>query len=257
MCEADFSEIRLFTILLSLTEALFSPIVVAQKPEEGARRMLQDGEKGVIIQRDKQTYAVAPHIPCGVVSPQTLRKLADVAERYNAVALKITSAARIAIVGLKEEDVEKVWSDLQMSPGAAVGLCVRSVKACPGTTFCKRGHQDSLGVGLMLDEKYHGLELPGKFKFGVSGCVNQCAETCIKDIGLVGYPKGWRLLVGGNGGPRPRLSQELAKDLSTEQALELVEKILAYYKSNASPRQRIGDMIEKMGFDAFKKAILS
>ena len=181
--------------------------------------MLQDGEKGVIIQRDKQTYAVAPHIPCGVVSPDTLRKLADTAQKYQAAALKITSAARIAVVGLAEEDVDNVWKDLGMSPGAAVGLCVRSVKACPGTTFCKRGMQDSLSVGMKLDEKYHGMELPGKLKIGVSGCPNQCAETCIKDIGFVGMPKGWKLFVGGNGGGKPRLSREIARDLSTEQAL--------------------------------------
>ena len=218
--------------------------------------MLQDGEKGVIIQRDKQTYAVAPHIPCGVVKPQTLRKLADVAEKYGAAALKITSAARIAIVGLKEEDVDNVWSDLGMKAGAAVGLCVRSVKACPGTTFCKRGIQDSLGLGLNLDEKYHGLQLPGKLKLGVSGCPNQCAETCIKDIGLVGMKNGWRVLVGGNGGAKPRLSRELVRDLSEEQALELIDKIIEYYKAGAKPRQRLGALIEKMGFEQFKSAVL-
>jgi NAD(P)H-nitrite reductase large subunit len=217
--------------------------------------MLQDGEKGVIIQRDKQTYAVAPHIPCGVVSPDTLRKLADTAEKYEAAALKITSAARIAIVGLAEEDIDNVWNDLGMSPGAAVGLCVRSVKACPGTTFCKRGMQDSLSLGIKLDEKYHGMELPGKLKIGVSGCPNQCAETCIKDLGFVGMPKGWKLFVGGNGGGKPRLSRELARDLITEQALELADAIVEFYKENARPRQRLGAMIEKMGFEEFKAAV--
>jgi NAD(P)H-nitrite reductase large subunit len=219
--------------------------------------MLQDGEKGVIIQRDKQTYAVAPHIPCGVVSPETLRKLADVAEKYGAAALKITSAARIAIVGLKEEDVDAVWADLGMPPGAAVGLCVRSIKACPGTTFCKRGQQDSLGLGLALDEKYHGAQAPGKLKFGVSGCANQCAETCIKDIGVVGFPKGWRVFAGGNGGVNPRLSQELARDLTTEQVLNLIDTIITHYVANASPKQRLGAMIDKIGFDVFKAAIVA
>ncbi len=218
--------------------------------------MLQDGEKGVIIQRDKKTYAVAPHIPCGVITPDGLRKIADVAEKYNAAALKLTSAARIAMVGLNEEDIDNVWADLEMQPGAAVGLCVRSVKACPGTTFCKKGMQDSLGVGMQLDEKYHGMELPGKFKLGVSGCPNQCAETCIKDIGLVGMSNGWKVLVGGNGGGKARLSIELAKDLSTEEVLELIDKILEYYKANAKPQQRIGAMIDKMGFETFKAAIL-
>ena len=218
--------------------------------------MLQDGDKGVIIQRDKQTYAVAPHIPCGVVAPATLRRLADVAEKYGAAALKVTSAARIAVVGLKEKDVDNVWAELGMNPGAAVGLCVRSVKACPGTTFCKRGQQDSLGVGMKLDEKYHGTELPGKLKMGVSGCVNQCAETCIKDIGLVGLPKGWKVFVGGNGGARPRLAKEIAKGLMTDEALELVDKIIEYYKANAKPRQRLGAMLEKVDFEEFKKAVL-
>ena len=218
--------------------------------------MLKDGEKGVIIQRDKQTYAVAPHIPCGVVKPQTLRRLADVAEKYEAQALKITSAARIAIVGVDEKDVDSIWSELGMSPGYAIGLCVRSVKACPGTTFCKRGQQDSLSLGLKLDSKYHGMELPGKFKIGVSGCPNQCAETCIKDIGIVGMPKGWKVLVGGCGGARPRLAQELVKGIETEDVIALVDKIVRYYKANAKPNQRLGVMIEKMGFDVFKSAVL-
>jgi len=191
--------------------------------------MLQDGEKGVIIQRDRQTYAVAPHIPCGVVKPAMLRKLADVAEKYGAAALKLTSAARIAIVGVQEKDVDKIWRELDMSPGFAVGLCVRSIKACPGTTFCKRGQQDSLSLGLELDGKYHGMELPAKLKIGVSGCPNQCAETCIKDIGIVGMPSGWKVLVGGNGGARPRLAQELIKGLGSQDVITLVDKIIKYY----------------------------
>ena len=219
--------------------------------------MLQDGDKGVILQRDKQTYAVAPHIPCGVVSPELLRRIADVAEKHEAAALKITSAARIAIVGIKEEDVDNVWKELGMQPGAAVGLCVRSIKACPGTTFCKRGMQDSLTVGMQLDEKYHGMELPGKLKIGVSGCPVQCAETCIKDIGLVGTSKGWRLLVGGSGGGKARLSRELTRDLSTERALELIAKIIEYYKANAKPHQRIGALVERMDFEQFRSEIIT
>jgi len=217
--------------------------------------MLQDGEKGAIIQRDKATYAVAPHVACGVISPDQLRTLADVAEKYGAAALKITSAARIAIVGLKEEDLDGVWAELGMSPGAAVGLCVRSVKACPGTTFCKRGQQDSLSVGMQLDEKYHGLETPSKLKIGVSGCPNQCAETCIKDVGLVGRKAGWTVVAGGNGGARPRLSLKVAEGLSTDDALALVDRIIAYYRQNAKPHERLGRMIERISFEAFQAAV--
>ena len=217
--------------------------------------MLNDGEKGAILQRDKETYAVAPHLPCGVVTPDQLRKIADIAEKYEAAALKCTSAARIAIVGLKEEDVDEVWADLGLNPGAAVGLCVRSVKACPGTTFCKRGKQDSLGLGMYFDEKYHGMALPGKLKIGVSGCANQCAETCIKDLGLVGKSKGWDIYVGGNGGGRPRLGDVICSGLSDDELKDMCERIIEFYRQNAKPKERIGRMIDRIGLHALTDAV--
>lgn len=218
--------------------------------------MLNDGEKGAILQRDKSSYAVAPHLPCGVVTPDQLRTIADVAEKYDVAALKVTSAARIAIVGLREEDVDQAWRDLGLDPGAAVGLCVRSVKACPGTTFCKRGTQDSLGMGMYMDEKYHGMQLPGKLKIGVSGCANQCAETCIKDIGLVGKTKGWEIYVGGNGGARARLGDLICKELSEDEAKALVERIVAFYQENAKPKERVGRMVDRIGLEALTSVVL-
>jgi len=217
--------------------------------------MLKDGEKGVILQRDKESYAIAPHLPCGVVKPEQLRKLADVAEKYGCAAVKVTSAARIALVGLKEEDVDQAWQDLGLSPGAAVGICVRSIKACPGTTFCRLGLQDSLSVGMQLDEKYHGLELPGKMKMGVSGCPNQCAETCIKDIGLVGAKKGWTVLAGGNGARKPRLADTIDEELDNDQALQMIDSIVAFYRENAKKNERIGAMLDRIGVDELKKAV--
>ncbi len=218
--------------------------------------MLKDGEKGAVLQRDKTTYAIVPHVPLGVVTPEFLRKIADVAEKYNAQALKLTSADRIAMVGLREEDIDKAWKDLGVDPGAAVGACVRSIKVCPGTTFCRLAKQDSLALGAELDKRYHGYALPAKFKIGVSGCVNQCAENCIKDLGFVGKPKGWTATVGGNGGTRPRLAQVLADGLSTEEALEIADKVLNFYKENAKKNDRLGKLIDRVGFDEFKKAIL-
>ncbi|MFO7753501.1 MAG: NAD(P)/FAD-dependent oxidoreductase [Desulfobacteraceae bacterium] len=220
--------------------------------------MLKDGEKGVIRQRGKTeaTYAIAPHIPCGVVKPELLRKIADTAEKFNASALKITSAARIAIVGIEENQVDEVWKELDMDPGHAVGLCVRSVKACPGNTFCRLGQQDSLGMGMKLDGIYHGMNLPSKMKMGVSGCKIQCAENCIKDISLFGTKEGWTVMVGGMGSARPRLADVLVENLSSEKAEETVKKVVAYYREN-SKRERIGFMVEKMGIEAFRSALLS
>lgn len=211
-------------------------------------------EKAAIVQRDGKTYAIAPHIPGGIVSPKTLRKIADVAEKYGASALKLTSAQRIAIVGLKEEDLDSVWTALSMKPGAAIGLCVRSVKLCPGTTFCKKGKQDAVGLGLKLDERYHGMELPSKFKMAVSGCPNSCSEPAIKDVGIMGTAKGYTLMVGGSAGPSPSLAKTLAKGLSEDEVLDLVEKIINFYKSYGKPK-RLGKVIEEIGFEKFKAEI--
>jgi NAD(P)H-nitrite reductase large subunit len=212
-------------------------------------------EKGAIIQRDKETFAIAPHIPAGIVTPEVLRKIADVAERYEAKAMKITSAQRIAIVGIKPEDIDSAWEDLDMDPGAAIGLCVRSVKVCPGTTFCKRGMQDSVGIGLKLDERYHGMELPQKLKMAVSGCPNCCAESKVRDIGLMGTKKGWKLFAGGSSAGRARIGEQIAENLSENEALELVDRIIDFYRGSGH-KKRLGGVIEDMGVEEFKKAVL-
>lgn len=215
--------------------------------------MLNDGEKGVVIQRDKVTYAVAPHLVCGLADPQTLRKIADVAERHN-LTIKVTSEQRIAIIGVRAEMVDTIWAELGMPHGHVVGNTVRGVKACPGTDFCKRGQQDSLKMGRMLDERYHGKPLPGKMKFGVSGCTFQCAETSFKDIGLVGRPKGWTLIVGGCGGARPRIGEVIASDLTTEQALAAVEKLVEFFRQHSKPHERMARLVERLGLPAVKAA---
>ncbi len=210
-------------------------------------------EKGAIIQRDKESYAVAPHIPGGIITDfNLLRRIADVAEKYGVKAIKLTSAQRFALVGLKPEDLDPVWQELGLVPGAAIGLCVRSIKICPGTTYCRIGMQDAVGVGLHLDEKYHGMPLPFKFKIGVSGCPNNCAESAIKDLGLVGAAKGWRMLAGGfASGLKPRLANLIATDLTEAEAIALSERLLDWYK-DANQKKRLGRIIDGMGLDRFK-----
>ncbi len=219
--------------------------------------MLKDGDRGVIRQRGKHNvrYAVAPHIPCGIVKPDQLRTLADVADKYQVEELKITSAARIAVIGIKEEQVDGVWEDLGMDPGHAVGLCVRSVKVCPGIQYCRLALQDSIEMGMKLDKTYHGMVLPSKMKMGVSGCKVQCAENCIKDISLYGTQKGWTVQIGGNGSARPRLADILVEDLDTQAAEKMVAKMVAYYKEH-SKRERVGRMVDRIGLDTIKKALL-
>jgi NAD(P)H-nitrite reductase large subunit len=213
-------------------------------------------EKGAIVQRDRETYAVAPHIPGGIVSADTLRKIADVADRYKAQALKITSAQRIAIIGLPEEHLDAVWTDLGEPQGAPIGLCVRSVKICPGTDYCKRGQRDSVKVGLQMDAKYHGMQLPWKLKMGVSGCANDCAEVCVKDVGLIGTPRGWRVMIGGNGGALPRLSQKLLENIdSDEEALAIVERLISWFQER-DRKGRFGKQLAEVSLDELRIAAL-
>ncbi|ATU08755.1 nitrite/sulfite reductase domain-containing protein [Methanohalophilus portucalensis] len=211
-------------------------------------------EKGAILQRDRETFAIAPQTPGGIVSPDMLRKIADTADKYDAAAIKLTSAQRVCIVGLKEDDIDNAWDDLGMKPAAAIGLCVRSIKICPGTTFCKRGQQDAVTLGLELDEKYHGMQLPSKFKIAVSGCMNSCSEPAVRDIGIMGTPKGYTLMVGGNAGIRPRLGDVIADGLNDDEVKELVDKIVSFYKTHTK-KHRIGRMIDDMGLENFKREI--
>lgn len=213
-------------------------------------------EKGAILQRDKETFAIAPHIPGGITDTATLRKICDVADKYR-LELKITSAQRIALFGVREEDLDAIWEELAEKPGAAIGLCVRSVKFCPGTTWCKRGVQDSVSLGLKLDALYHAMALPNKMKMGISGCMLSCAEVAVKDIGVMGTPKGWKIFVGGNAGARPRLADVLAEDVAgEEEVLAIVDKVIRWYL-NSGREVRLGRLVEELGIERFREEILA
>jgi NAD(P)H-nitrite reductase large subunit len=212
-------------------------------------------EKGAILQRDRETYGIAPHIPGGITDTATLRKICDLADKYQ-LQLKLTSAQRIALFGVKEEELDQVWAEVAERPGAALGLCVRSIKICPGTTHCKRGIQDSVSLGLKLDALYHAMTLPNKMKMGVSGCMLSCAEVAVKDIGIMGTPKGWRILVGGNAGARPRLADLLVETAADEaEVLAVVARIIDWYRSSGR-EVRLGTLVEEMGIERFRAAVL-
>ncbi len=216
--------------------------------------MAKSTPKGAVEQRDG-SFAIVPHFPLGLITPTDLRNVADIAEKYEIPVIKITAACRIAMVGFKEEQVDAAWKDLNPGPGHAVGLCVRSIQACPGSTLCKLGKQDAVTMGLEIDKRFHGLSLPNKCKIGISGCVNNCAEAPVKDIGLVGKKKGWTVVAGGNAASRPMLAVEVYKDLDDEQALDVVDKMLHYYKKHAKKAERMGRFINRIGFETFQAEV--
>jgi len=215
--------------------------------------------KGAILQRDKETYAIVPRIPMGVLTPEVLDNLAAVARKYHVRIIKITSGQRIALVGLKPEDVDSAWKDLKMEVGPAEGLCVHYVQACPGTLTCKFGQGDSIGLAAKIEKLYVGREdfIPAKTKFSVSGCKLNCAESYLRDFGAFASPDGWTMLAGGNSGGRPRIGNVVAEKLNEEQFLNLMKKGLDYYAKNAKPRERMPRFVERIGIEEFKKAVLS
>jgi len=214
--------------------------------------------KGAILQRDKHTYAIVPRIPMGLLTPEILEKLADVARRYKVRIIKITSGQRIALVGFQPEDIEKVWKELDIEIGPAEGLCVHYVQACPGIETCKFGQGDSLGFAAKIEKMYVGREntVPAKTKFGISGCKLNCAESYLRDLGAFCAPDGWTVVAGGNSGGRPRIGNIVAEKLNDDEALKLIEKCLDYFAKNAKPRERMPRFIERIGVEEFKKAVL-
>jgi NAD(P)H-nitrite reductase large subunit len=211
--------------------------------------------KGAIVQRDMETFGIHPHIPGGFVDPTLLRKIADVAEKYGAKYLKLTGAQRIMIIGLREEDLDAAWAEFD-DTAKAIGLTVRSIQMCPGTRACKRAKQDSPGLGFALDREFYGTPAPAKFKIGVSGCPNGCAEPFMKDLGFYGTDDGFTAVVGGKGGGTPMVGRELVTGLSAEQAAALAQKVVAFYREHGQAPERLGGTIERVGFDAFSKAVL-
>ncbi len=137
------------------------------------------------IQKDG-TFSVVPRMYGGVTNPEQLRKIADVAEKYNVPLLKVTGGQRIDLLGVEKENLPNVWRDLDMRSGYAYGKTLRTVKTCVGQDFCRFGTQDSISLGIEIEKKYEGLNTPHKVKMAVSACPRNCAESGIKDVGILG-----------------------------------------------------------------------
>lgn len=212
--------------------------------------------KSAILQRDKETYAIVPRIPGGFLKREYLAKITEVVEKYEVPIVKITSGQRIALVGLKEDQIVDAYNDLGMDPGKATELCLHYVQACPGTEVCTFGVRDSLGFGIQLENLLAQDELPAKLKLGVSGCPFCCAENFVRDIGLLGKKSGWTVSFGGHSGRNARVGDIIAVDLSDEDTVTLIKKCIAFYTANAKKKERAGRFIERIGLETFKENVL-
>ena len=211
---------------------------------------------GAILQRDKKTYGIVPRTPVGLLTPDNLEALGRVARKYDVPLVKITSGQRLALLGLKKEDVDPAWQELNMDVGKALELCLHYVQACPGTVFCKFGIQDSLGLGREMEAYFADMDLPAKLKIGISGCPFCCGESFVRDIGIYGKKPGWTFIIGGSSGRRPRIGDVLAENLAKEEVFDLTRRSLEYYRAHSKGKQRMARFIERIGIENFKDAIL-
>ncbi|GIZ50481.1 nitrite reductase large subunit NirB [Noviherbaspirillum aridicola] len=211
------------------------------------------------IQKDG-TYSVVPRMPGGEVTPEGLIAVGLVAKKYG-LYTKITGGQRVDLFGARLEQLPLIWEELiaaGFESGHAYGKSLRTVKSCVGSTWCRYGVDDSVGLAIELENRYKGLRAPHKIKFGVSGCTRECAEAQGKDVGVIATEKGWNLYVCGNGGMKPRHAELLASDLSKETLIRYIDRFLQFYIRTADRLQRTSVWRDNLegGLDYLKQVVV-
>lgn len=210
------------------------------------------------IQKDG-SYSVVPRMPGGEVTPDGLIAVGQIAKKYG-LYTKVTGGARVDMFGARVEQLPLIWEELiaaGFESGHAYGKSLRTVKSCVGSTWCRYGVQDSVGLAVELENRYKGLRAPHKIKFGVSGCTRECAEAQGKDIGVIATEKGWNLYICGNGGMKPRHAELFASDLAKEELVRMIDRVLMFYVRTADRLQRTSTWRENLegGLDYLKDVL--
>jgi nitrite reductase (NADH) large subunit len=206
------------------------------------------------------TYSVVPRIPGGEITPEKLIVIGEVARDFE-LYTKITGGQRIDMFGARLEQLPAIWKrlvDEGFESGHAYGKSLRTVKSCVGSTWCRYGVQDSVGMAIALELRYRGLRSPHKLKLGVSGCARECAEARGKDVGVIATDKGWNIYVGGNGGFTPVHAQLLVEDVSDEEVFRVIDRYLMYYIRTADRLQRTAPWQQdhEGGLDAIRRIVV-
>jgi len=229
---------------------------------DGERATLQDTNDHVMANMQKDgTYSVVPRIPGGEITPDGLITIGEVARDFG-LYTKITGGQRVDLFGARIEQLPAIWKrlvDAGFESGHAYGKALRTVKSCVGSTWCRYGVQDSVGMAIALELRYRGLRSPHKLKLGVSGCARECAEARGKDVGVIATEKGWNLYVGGNGGMTPRHAELLASDLTDEELFQAIDRFLMYYVRTGDRLQRTAVWINDIegGLDHVRDVVLN
>ena len=207
------------------------------------------------IQKDG-SFSVIPRMWGGETTPSELRRIADVAEKYQIRTVKVTGGQRIDLLGAKKEDLPAIWRDLDMPSGHAYAKALRTVKTCVGSEWCRFGTQDSTEMGKRLERALWRMYAPHKVKLAVSGCPRNCAESGIKDVGVIGVDSGWEIYVAGNGGIKTEVAHFLCKVKTAEEVLEMSGAFLQLYREEGWYLERTVHYVGRVGLDHVKKLVL-
>jgi nitrite reductase [NAD(P)H] large subunit len=208
------------------------------------------------IQRDG-TFSVVPQMKGGVTTPGQLRRIAEVAEKHAVPMVKLTGGQRIDLLGVPKETLPKIWADLDMPSGYAYGKSFRTVKTCVGSDFCRFGVGDSTALGIAIEERFQGIEGPGKMKLAVTGCPRNCAEAYVKDLGVVAIDGGrWEIYVGGAAGAHVRKGDLLATVESAAEVITLTGRFLQYYRESANWLERTYAWVPRLGIEHIRAVVV-
>ncbi|MEA2504491.1 MAG: nitrite reductase large subunit [Actinomycetota bacterium] len=208
------------------------------------------------IQKDG-TFSVVPRIAGGVTTSEQLRTIADVADRYQVPMIKLNGGQRIDLLGIRKEDLPRVWRDLGMPSGYAYGKTFRTCKTCVGSDFCRFGLGDSTSLGIAIEERFKGIESPGKLKLAVAGCPRNCSEAMVKDVGAVAVEGGrWEIYVGGAAGSHIRKGDVLCVVDTHEEVMTYVGRFMQYYRENAKWLERTYSFVERIGMDTIRAVVV-
>ena len=207
------------------------------------------------IQKDG-TYSVVPRMFGGVTDSAQLRRIADVVDKYEIPTVKVTGGQRIDLLGVKKEDLPKIWADLAMPSGHAYAKALRTVKTCVGSEWCRFGVQDSTQMGIDMEQAFWKLYAPHKVKMAVSGCPRNCAESGIKDLGVIGVDSGWEIYVAGNGGIKTEVAQFLCKVATPAEVLEYAGAFIQLYREEARYLDRTVHWVARVGLDYVKQRVV-
>jgi len=209
------------------------------------------------IQKDG-TFSVIPQIPGGITSAAQLRRIADVAEKYQVSLVKITGGQRIDLLGVRKEDLPNVWKDLDMPSGHAYGKSYRTCKSCVGTDFCRFGLGDSTTLSRKIEQRFNGIESPAKMKLATAGCPRNCSEALVKDVGAVAIEGGkWEIYVGGAAGSHVRKGDLLCVVDSHDEVLRYMGRFMQYYRENAKYLERSYTFVERIGIERLRAIVVA